>query len=164
MKLSEHVKISPASVPVGKIPFRGSQLDIFAPTGEDLCWLLAQSGSIQGSLDKADDGFGAILQAIAVSGPHVLRRLLSIATGMPEEDLPSAKLILAEQEVILKALFEMGVPDGMRGKIMAILGAWLTGVAAKMSKQAEAESTEASSTPSPTSLKSSKPTEKTPTA
>lgn len=164
MNLSEHVKASPASVPVGRIPFRGSHLSIYGMTGEDLCWLLAQSGSIQGSLDNADDGIGAVIQAIAVSGPHVLRRLLSVATGMPEQDLPSAHLILSEQEAILRAFFEMGVPDGIRGKGMAILGAWLTGVATKMSKQAEAESAEASSTPSPTSLKSSKPTEKTPTA
>lgn len=160
MKLSDHVKMSPACIPVGSIPFRGKTLDIFAPTGEDLCWLLSQSGSIQGALDQAADGVGALLESIATSGPHILRRLLSIATAMPEEDLPAAHLIFAEQQAILIAMFEMGVPDALRGKLLAIAGAWLAGMAANLSQ----ESAQPSSTSGSASSKSSDPTDTTPTA
>ena len=133
MKLSEHVKICPADVPVASIPFREGVLDIFAPTSADLCWLLSKSQAIGNALEEeGGDRVGALVAAVSTAAPEVIERLLCVATGEDAESLRAARLKLGEEVEILTTLFEFGVPDALRGKILAAVAGWLETTAAKI--------------------------------
>jgi hypothetical protein len=133
MKLSEHVKICPADIPVASVPFRDGVLDIFAPTAADLCWLLSKSQNISAALEaEGSDRIAALVSSVSAAAPEVIEHMLCVATGEEAEILRSAKLKLGEQVEILTAFFENGVPDTLRGKILAAVARWLEATAAKV--------------------------------
>ncbi|GAW37003.1 hypothetical protein RA2_04078 [Roseovarius sp. A-2] len=138
MKLSEHVKISPASIPVASITFRDGVLDIFAPTGADLCWLLSKSQAFGDALEgAADTRLSSLLAAVSDSGPEILEKLLTIATGEDAETVRAAHFSLAEEVEILTALFENGVPEALRGKLLAVVAEWMETAAETLDEAGE---------------------------
>lgn len=123
MKLNSFKKIAPADVSVGSIPFRGQgTLDIFPLTSNDIFWLMTRSPEIaavwQSSASEEEKGF-AMLAAIGKAGPDVLNRLLIAGTRITETELEEADLSLEEQVEIICAVLELGVPEGVLGKLRA---------------------------------------------
>ncbi|RKT35289.1 hypothetical protein BXY70_1322 [Roseovarius halotolerans] len=138
MKLSEAVKIAPSSVPVATIPWRDQLLDVFAPTGADLCWLLSKSQAFGDALESAADSrISSLLAAVSESGPEILEKLLTIATGEDVDTVRTAHFSLEEQVDILTALFENGVPEVLRGKLLAVVADWLETAAETLDEAGE---------------------------
>ncbi len=51
MKFSKIQEVTPAEIPVASIPYRDHILDIYAPTGLDVIWLISRSKDIEAAMN-----------------------------------------------------------------------------------------------------------------
>jgi len=124
MDFNEFAKLAPADAPVASVVLRENVVDVYRIKSGVVISLLARAPEIYQAWKGSGKGnLGDLAGAVALHAPDALKTLLSEGLRTDKSTLESVCLTLDEEIEVVTAIVNHSIPDELKKKALAGLGA-----------------------------------------